>query len=146
MNKLNIDMKYQITYCSTMSFRLLRILTVILSFFFLTGFVPILSLVGPSVTAITSGNVYKASAQFIINQHIEKETGKNSLTLIKETLVKEEIENKIQKNSFDEDLRQLVETRIKMTRQKLDNQNLQKLLKKRIEVTRSLLYINNTTQ
>ena len=146
MNKLNIDMQYQITYCSNMRFRLLRILTVILSFFFLTGFVPILSLVGPSVTAITSGNVYKASAQFIINQHIEKETGKNSLTLIKETLVKEEIENKIQKNSFDEDLRQLVETRIKMTRQKLDNQNLQKLLKKRIEVTRSILDLNNTTQ
>ena len=146
MNKLNIDMKYQITYCSTMRFRLLRILTVILSFFFLTGFVPILSIVGPSVTAITSGNIYKASAQFIINQHIEKETGKNSLTLIKETLVKEEIENKIQKNSFDEDLRQLVETRIKMTRQKLDNQNLQKLLKKRIEVTRSILDLNNTTQ
>ena len=46
----------------------------------------------------------------------------------------------------DEDLRQLVETRIKMTRQKLDNQNLQKLLKKRIEVTRSILNINNTTQ
>ena len=146
MNKLNIDMKYQITYCSNMRFRLLRILTVILSFFFLTGFVTILSLVGPSVTVITSGNVYKASAQFIINQHIEKETGKNSLTLIKETLVKEEIENKIQKNSFDEDLRQLVETRIKMTRQKLDNQNLQKLIKKLIEVTRSILKINNITQ
>ena len=43
-------------------------------------------------------------------------------------------------------LRQLVETRIKMTRQKLDNQNLQKLLKKRIEVTRSILDLNNTTQ
>ena len=129
-----------------MKFRLFRILTIILSFFFLTGFVPILSLVGPSVTAITSGNIYKASAQFIVNQHIEKETGKNSLTLIKETLVKEEIENKIQKNSFDEDLRQLVEARIKMTRQKLNNQNLQKLLKKRIEVTRSILDLNNTTQ
>ena len=129
-----------------MMFRLLRILTIILSFFFLTGFVPILSLVGPSVTALTSGNIYKASAQFIINQHIEKETGKNSLTLIKETLVKEEKNKKIEKNSFDEDLRQLVETRIKMTRQKLDNQNLQKLLKKRIEVTRSILDLNNTTQ
>ena len=146
MNKLNIDMKYQITYCSNMRFRLLRILTVILSFFFLTGFVPILSIVGPSVTAITSGNIYKASAQFIINQRIEKETGKNSLTLIKETLVKEEIENKIQKNSFDEDLRQLVETRIKITRQKLNNQNLQKFLKKRIEVTRSILDLNSITQ
>ena len=128
-----------------MKFRLYRILTVILSFFFLTGFVPILSFVGPGVTALTSGNIYKASAQFIINQRIEKETGKNSLTLIKETLV-EEADKKTTINSLDEDLRQLVETRIKMTRQKLDNHNLQKLLKKRIKVTRSILDLNNTTQ
>jgi len=128
-----------------MNSRLFRILTIILSFFFLTGFVPILSFVGPGVTALTSGNIYKASAQYIINQRIEKETGKNSLTLIKETLV-EEKDIKIKKNSFDEDLRQLVETRIKMTRQKLDNQNLQKFLQKRIEVTRSILDLNNITQ
>ena len=128
-----------------MNFRLFRISTIILSFFFLTGFVPILSFVGPGVTALTSGNIYKASAQYIINQRIEKETGKNSLTLIKETLA-EETDKKIKKNSFDDDLRQLVETRIKTTRQKLNNQNLQKLLKKRIEVTRSILNINNTTQ
>ena len=128
-----------------MKFRLIRILTVIVSFFFLTGFVPILSFIGPGVTVLTSGNIYKASAQFIINQRIEKETGKNSLTLIKETLV-EKTDKKIKINSFDEDLRQLVETRIKMTRQKLDNHNLQKLLKKRIKVTRSKLNLNNTTQ
>ena len=126
-----------------MELRLFRICTILLSFFFLTGFVPIMSFVGPSLTVLTSGNVYKASAHFIVNQQIEKETGKNSFTLIKETLVKEE---KMKKNSFDEDLRQLVETRIKMTRQKLDNQNLQKLLKKRIEVTRSILNLNNITQ
>ena len=129
-----------------MNFRLFRILTIILSFFFLTGFVPILSFVGPGLTVLTSGNVYQASAQFIVNQHIEKETGKNSITLIKDTLLSEEIDKKIKINSFDEDLRQLVETRIKMTRQKLNNQNLQKLLKKRIEVTRSILDLNNTTQ
>ncbi len=128
-----------------MKFRLLRIFTIILSFFILTGFVPILSFIGPGVTVLTSGNIYKASAQFIVNQGIEKETGKSSLTLIKETLV-EKTDKKIKINSFDEDLRQLVETRIKMTRQKLDNQNLQKLLKKRIEVTRSILDLNNTTQ
>ena len=128
-----------------MNAKLFKILTILLSYFFLTGFVPILSFVGPGVTALTSGNIYKASAQYIINQRIEKETGKNSLTLIKETLA-EETDKKIKKNSFDEDLRQLVETRIKMTRQKLDNQNLQKLLKKRIEVTRSILDLNNTTQ
>ena len=126
-----------------MKLRLFRICTILLSFFFLTGFVPIMSFVGPSLTVLTSGNVYKASAHFIVNQRIEKETGKNSFTLIKETLVKEE---KMKKNSFDEDLIQLVETRIKMTRQKLDNQNLQKLLKKRIEVTRSILNLNNITQ
>ena len=128
-----------------MPFRLFRILTIILSFFFLTGFVPILSLVGPSVTAITSGNIYKASAQFIVNQRIEKETGKNSLTLIKETLV-EGKEQKVKKNSFDDDLRTLVETRIKITRQKLENQNLQKLVKKRLEITRSILNLDNVTR
>ena len=128
-----------------MKFKLFRILTVILSFFFLTGFVPILSFVGPGVTALTSGNIYKASAQLIVNQRIEKKTGKNSLTLIKETLI-QETDKKAYKNSFDENLRQLVETRIKMARQKLDNQNLQKLLKKRIEVTRSILDLNKTTQ
>ena len=128
-----------------MKFRLFRILTIIMSFFFLTGFVPILSFVGPGVTVLTSGNIYKASAQFIINQRIEKETGKNSLSLIKETLI-EETDKQMKINSFDEDFRQLVETRIKMTRQKLDNQNLQKLLKTRIELTRSILNINNTTQ
>ena len=128
-----------------MRFRLIRILTILLPFFFLTGFVPILSFVGPGVTVLTSGNIYKASAQFIINQRIEKETGKNSLTLIKETLVKEN-EIKIQNKSIDEDLRHLVETRIKMTRKKLDNQNLQKLIEKRIKVTRSILNLNNITQ
>ena len=122
--------------------RLFRILTIIISFFFFTGFVPILSFVGPSVTDLTSGNIYKASAQFIINKKIEKETGKNSLTLVK-TFVEDEI---YKKNSFDEDLRQLVEARIKMTRKKLDDQNLQKLVKKRIEVTRSILNLNNITQ
>ena len=79
-----------------MKFKLFRILTVILSFFLLTGFVPILSFVGPGVTALTSGNIYKASAQFIVNQRIEKETGKNSLVLIKETLVDEK-DKKIKK-------------------------------------------------
>ena len=125
--------------------KLTKILLFTISFVFLTGFVQVASLIGPSLTIFSSGNVYKAGAQFIINQRIEKETGKNSLTLIKETLV-EETDKKIKKNSFDKDLRQLVEKRIKMTRQKIDNQNLQKLLKKRIEVTRSILDLNNTTQ
>ena len=133
-----------------MTFRLLRVFTIIISFFFLTGFVPIFSIIGPSVTAITSGNLYKAGAQLIINQRIEQETGKNSLSLIKEeinkTFIKDEINEKMQKNSFDEELRRLVEKRIKITRKKLDNQNFQKIIKKRVKLTRSRIYLNNITQ
>jgi len=129
-----------------MFYRLLRIFTIIVSFFFLTGFVPIFSIIGPSVTALTSGNLYKAGAQFIINQRIEKETGKNSLILIKESLAKEEIDEKTKKNSFNEDLRQLVKTRIETTKKILDNQNLEKLVEKRIKLTRSILNLNNSTQ
>ena len=129
--------------------RLLRIFTLIISFFFLTGFVPF-SIVGPSLTVITSGNLYKAVAQFLINQHIKKETGKNSLTLIQEeinkTLIKEQKTKKIQAISFDEELRQLVEKRISITRKKIENQNLQKLIKKRIKVTRSILNLDKITQ
>ena len=129
-----------------MIFKLLRIFTIFVSFFFLTGFVSVFSILGSSVTAITSGNLYKAGAQFIINQSIEKETGKNSLTLIKEEINKNLIKEEIKNNSLNEDLRQLVEKRIKITRQKLENQNLQKLVKKRIIVTRSKLNLSNITQ
>ena len=130
-----------------MIFKLLRIFTIIISFFFLTGFVSVFSFIGTGVTAITSGNLYKAGAQFIINQQIEKETGKNSLTLIKEEINKNLIKEEIKKNnSLNEDLRQLVEKRIKITRQKLENQNLQKLVEQRIIVTRSKLNLNNITQ
>ena len=129
-----------------MMFKLLRIFTIFVSFFFLTGFVSVFSILGSSVTAITSGNLYKAGAQFIINQSIEKETGKNSLTLIKEEINKNLIKEEIKNNSLNEDLRQLVEKRIKITRQKLVNQNLQKLVNKRIIVTRSKLNIKNIIQ
>ena len=124
-----------------MNFRLLKILTFIFSFLFLTGFVPFASIIGPGVTVLTSGNFYKATAQFLIDQSIMKKTGKNSLTL-----VKEELDKKSQKNKFNDELRQLVEKRIKITRTKLQNQNFQKLVKKRINITRSIINLNNTTQ
>ena len=130
-----------------MTLKLLRIFTIILSFFFLTGFISVFSILAPSMTVLTSGNIYKAGAQFIINQRIEKETGKNSLTLIKEEFNKNLNKQEIKINSsLNEELRQLVEKRIKITRQKLENQNLQKLVNKRITVTRLKLNLNNITQ
>jgi len=124
-----------------MNFRLFKIFTILVSFLFLTGFTPFISILGPGVTVLTSGNIYKATAQLIIDQSIKKKTGKNSLTL-----VKEELDKKKNKNELNEELRNLVEERINMTRKKLEEQELRKLIKKRINITRSIINLNNTTQ
>ena len=124
-----------------MNFRLFKIFTILVSFLFLTGFTPFVSILGPGVTVLTSGNIYKATAQFIIDQSIKKKTGKNSLTL-----VREELDKKKNKKEFNEELRNLVEKRIKMTRKKLDEQEFKKLVKTRINFTRKILYSNNITQ
>ena len=99
--------------------KFIKILMILTSFFFLTGFIPFISILGPGLTALTSGNIYKASAQFIIDQSIKQQTGKNSLML-----VKEEIDKKNQQKEFNEELRILVEKRIKMTRKKLNLDNI----------------------
>ncbi len=95
--------------------RIAKIITLLISFIFLTGFIPVAALLGPSLTAITSGNIYKAGGQFIINNSIKKKTGKDSLTLVKES-----IENNENKKDFNEKLRKLVEKRFQLARQKLD--------------------------
>ena len=130
-----------------MFLKLFKIFAIILSFFFLTGFVSVFSILGTGISALTSGNLYKAGAQIIINHSIEKQTGKDSLTLIKEEINKNLNKEQINKNnSLNEDLRKLVEKRLKITRKKLENQNLQKLVKKRIIVTSSKLKFNNFTK
>ncbi len=124
-----------------MNFRLFKIFTILISFLFLSGFTPFLSILGPGVTVITSGNLYKATAQFVIDQSIKKKTGKSSIML-----VKDELDKKNKKKEFNNELRDLVEKRIKITRKKLEEQELKKLVKKRIHITRKILNSNNTTQ
>ena len=99
--------------------RYVKIVLVLTSFLFTTGFIPFVVIIGPATTILTSGNIYKASAQFIIDQSIKKKTGKNSFTL-----VKEEIEEKQSEKNFNKELRKLVENRINITRQKLDLQKI----------------------
>ena len=125
-------------------YRSFRIVTIIVFFFFLTGFIPIMSFVGPGMTVLTTGNVFKAATQLMIDQSIKKKTGKNSLAFVSEKINKNSQNYK--KNKFNEDLRKLVEQRIKITRKKLDDQNLKKSVKKRIKVTKSILNLTNTTQ
>ncbi len=99
--------------------RYVKIAFILTSFLFTTGFFSLVAFVGPATTMFTSGNIYKASAQFIIDQSIKKKTGKNSLTI-----VKEEIEKKESQRNLNKELRLLVEKRIKIARQKLDLQKI----------------------
>ena len=78
-----------------------------------------MTLLGPSVTAITSGNIYKAGGQYLINKSIKNKTGKNSLDIVRET-----IENRNPKEDFNEELRKLVEKRIYLTRKQLNLANI----------------------
>ena len=99
--------------------RFVKITVILISFLFLTGFIPFLSLLGPGYTVFSSGSMYKASAQLLINKTIKDSTGKNSLTL-----VKEKIEKKDDRNEFNKKLKQLVEKRIELARKKLNLKNI----------------------
>tara|TARA_B100000902_G_scaffold396435_1_gene457422 strand:+ start:4186 stop:4548 length:363 start_codon:yes stop_codon:yes gene_type:complete len=88
---------------------------------FLSGFIQIASLIGPGVTVISSGNLYKAGAQLLIDSEIKKKTGKNSLAF-----VTDEMKKKSKKKGLNEELRELVKKRIILTQKKLAKQNNQK--------------------
>ncbi len=129
--------------------KFLKIIFVSVSFVFLSGFTPIISLLGPGITVISSGNIFKAGAQYMIDQSIKEKTGKNSLALVKEEVIKQ---NK--KKNFNEELRQIVEKRINITRKTLAEQNeyknsnklLKEMLVKRIAFVKKELYKENINQ
>tara|TARA_B100000902_G_C26586422_1_gene563696 strand:+ start:167 stop:478 length:312 start_codon:yes stop_codon:yes gene_type:complete len=99
--------------------KLFKITIILISFIFLTGFTPYISLIGPSLTAITSGNIYKAGGQYMITKTIKKKTGKDSFDFVRETIEKNE-----KKRDINQELRILVEKRINLARQKLNLVNI----------------------
>ena len=98
--------------------RFIKIVLLLTSFVFATGFLPFAALFGPALTVATSGNVYKAGAQFLLDQHLQNKTGKNSFAYVKEEVAKQ---NK--KENFDADLIKLIETRVKIVHTKIAQQN-----------------------
>ena len=102
-----------------MTMRLVRIGLILISFLFLTGFLPLLSLLGPGYTAVSSGSLYKACAQYFINKSIEKKTGKNSLDF-----VKDKIEEKKHSNYINQELKKIIERRVELARKKLNLKNI----------------------
>ena len=101
-----------------MTLRFLRISLFLSSFLFLTGFVPLPAVLGPAITAATSGNLVKATAQLVFDNEFKKKTGKSSLGYITEEVSKNNKENQI-----NEDFKNLIEKRVEIVHQKLVSQN-----------------------
>ena len=92
----------------------------IITFFFvlliLNGCTQYSSLVGPSYTVATSGNIYQASMAYTSGSIIEKKTGKNTYENINYFLKKLDDSKKI-----NQELSRLVENQINKTREKINN-------------------------
>jgi len=56
--------------------KLIKIITLLGLFLFTTGFAPVISFIGPGFTVLSSGNIYKAAAQFFIDQSVKKKLEK----------------------------------------------------------------------
>tara|TARA_Y100000817_G_C16457354_1_gene367765 strand:+ start:90 stop:488 length:399 start_codon:yes stop_codon:yes gene_type:complete len=125
-----------------MILRFLKISLFLSSFLFLTGFVHLSAVLGPAITAVTSGNLTKATAQLVIDSEFKKKTGKSSLSYITEEVSKNNQENRINK-----DFKDLIEKRVEIVHQKLVDQNSETktikdfklLVEKRVNLTHKKL-------
>ena len=103
------------TMIPLMKAKMIKITALLSILLFTSGFVPVFSILAPGWTIFSSGNVYKAITQLLIDQSVKKETGKNTLMYIGD-----EIKTKKKEADIDKQLRNLVEKRILETRAKLD--------------------------
>ena len=132
-----------------MILKFLKISLFLISFLFLTGFVHLPALLGPAITAATSGNLAKATAQLVFDNEFKKKTGKSSLDYITEEVSKNNEQNRINK-----DFKDLIEKRVKKVHQKLVDQNnepkvikdFKLLVEKRVQLTHEKLIRNKINQ
>ena len=129
-----------------MILRFLKIILFLSSFLFLTGFVPLPAVLGPAITAATSGNLVKATAQLVFDNEFKKKTGKSSFNYISKEVYKNNKKNKI-----NEDFKNLIEKRVKITHQKLKDQNkidkeFKLLVEKRVKLTHKKLIQQKISQ
>jgi len=129
-----------------MILRLFKICFFLTSFLLMTGFVQVASFLGPAFTIASSGNVFKASTQLLVDNEFKKRTGKSSLNYFKEEVSKNNSQNKINK-----EFEIMIITRVAAVHKKLIEQNnetnfdkeLKLLVEKRIASTRKKLKIKN---
>ena len=83
-------------------------------FILLSGCIQTTSFLGPGITVATTGNIFQAGFQYGANSAIKKETGKDVLSHIKDT-----VDQQNKKKKFNVKLKKMLENRITATRQKL---------------------------
>ena len=94
--------------------KILKTFFVIFILVILSGCIQTTSLLGPGITVATSGNVLQAGLQYGANTALKNETGKDVITHIKDT-----VDEKNEEKKLNAKLKQLIESRIEITRQKL---------------------------
>ena len=94
--------------------KILKTFFVIFILVILSGCIQTTSLLGPGITVATTGNVLQAGLQYGANTALKNETGKDVLTHIKDT-----VDEKNEEKELHVKLKQLIESRIEITRQKL---------------------------
>ena len=75
-----------------------KIYLLVLISIFLSGCIQSSALLGPGITIATTGNIMQASLQYGANSAIKKETGKDAFTHLKDAVVEEKENPKLQKN------------------------------------------------
>ena len=94
--------------------KILKIFFITSYLIFLSGCFQTTSLLGPGVTVATTGNVIQAGFQYGANTALKNETGKDVLTHIKD-----KVDDKHKEKKLHVKLKELLENRIEITRQKL---------------------------
>ena len=85
-----------------------------LSIIFLNGCLQSTAILGPGVTLATTGNVAQAGFQYVANNAIKNETGKDALTLVKDV-----VEEDHNKRMFKRNFKKMVEKRVVNARKKM---------------------------
>ena len=96
--------------------KIFKIFLIIFGLIFLSGCIQTTSFLGPGITVATTGNIFQAGFQYGANSAIKKETGKDVLSHIKDT-----VDEQNKKKKFHAKLKKMLENRIIATRHKLQN-------------------------
>ena len=94
--------------------KFLKVSFIFFSLIFLNGCLQSTALLGPGMTAATTGNILQAGLQYSANSVIKNETGKNTFEHLQDA-----VESQSKSHKFQTKFTDLVEKKFELTRKKL---------------------------